>query len=221
MSKNRETKTSFKGDFGHVRTHIRRNQIVGFFDLVAYTDHKSNDDLLAAVKAMETQIGIVITREDYAWDDRLRGGRSLEAPQNEILLRPTGDGYFIGFSQADKDLEVLNALVDIHKGICKGHQVNLGINKGTNFVTMDITGRVNVIGWGINYAARALQFAQGGQIICTSYFADPLMKEHGDKVTEDIMVNLGRHKIKNTELELFNYYRPDEFGAPPAKDQIK
>ena len=99
--------------------------------------------------------------------------------------------------------------------------MNLGINKGANFVIMDLTERVNLIGWGINYAARALQFAQGGQIICTRDFAEPLMREHGEIITEDIMVNLGRHKIKNTELELFNYYKPDEFGAPPTEDQFR
>lgn len=214
-------KAYIKGDFGHVRTQIRREEVVGIFDLVGFTDIDSNDGLLAAVKSMETQISLVIGREDYAWDERERGGFALEAKQNEILLRSTGDGYFIAFSQTDNDIEILNCLASIHKGISENvREVKLGINKGANYVLMDMVSRVNVIGWGINYAARALQFAQAGQIICTGYIAKPLIEEHG-KITKDVMKDLGEHTIKNVKLHLFNYYKKEEFGAPPTDEQIK
>lgn len=70
-------KVYIRGDFGNVRTHIRREEVVGIFDLVGFTDIDSNDGLLAAVKSMETQISLVIGREDYAWDERERGGFCL------------------------------------------------------------------------------------------------------------------------------------------------
>ncbi|MCH9052984.1 MAG: adenylate/guanylate cyclase domain-containing protein [Proteobacteria bacterium] len=214
-------KAYIKGDFGNVRTHIRREEVVGIFDLVGFTDIDSNDGLLAAVKSMETQISLVIGREDYAWDERERGGLALEAKQNEILLRSTGDGYFIAFSQADNDIEILNCLASIHKGISENvREVKLGINKGANYVVMDMVSRVNVIGWGINYAARALQFAQAGQIICTGYIAKPLIEEHGT-IMKDAMKDLGERTIKNVKLNLFNYYKKEEFGAPPTDEQIK
>ncbi len=215
-------KSYIKGDFGHVRTQIRKEQVVGIFDLVGFTDLESNDGLLAAVKSMETQISLAIGREDYAWDERERGGFALEAKQNEILLRSTGDGYFIAFSEADKDIEILSCLTSIHKGISENvREVKLGINKGANYVLMDMNIRVNVIGWGINYAARALQFAQAGQIICTGYIAKPLIEEHGNIFTNDVMIDLGEQSIKNVKLRLFNYYKKGEFGAPPTDEQIK
>ena len=93
-------------------------------------------------------------------------------------------------------------------------EVKLGVNKGANFVVMDMIRRVNVIGWGINYAARALQFAQPGQIICTEYVAKPLIEEHGNIFTEDTMIDIGEQVIKNVKLRLFNYYKDGEFGAP-------
>ena len=210
-----------KGDFGAVRRQLRRDQIVGIFDLVGFTDADSNDELLAAVKAMETQIGLVIEREDYAWDERERGGRSFEAKQNEILIRSTGDGYIIAFSQADKSIEVLQCLTEIHKGIGRiaENGVKLGINKGANYVLMDMCDRVNIIGWGINYAARALSFAEKGQIICTEYLAKPLIEEHGDIFLDEVMMDVGVRKIKNTELHLYNYHKEGDFGSPLSRDQ--
>lgn len=209
-----------KGDFGSVRRHIRRDQVVGIFDLVGFTDQESNDDLLAAVKAMETQIGLVIESEDYAWDDRERGGRALERNTNEILLRSTGDGYFIAFSQADPIIDTVECLVKIHKGIARsGFAVKLGINKGANYVLMDMCDRVNLIGWGINYAARALGLAQSGQIICTEFIAKPLMEEHGDVFTEEIMIDLGERQVKNSTMGFFNYYKENDFGAPFVEDE--
>ena len=209
-----------QGDFGYIQTQRRRQQVVGIFDLVGFTDLESNDELLSAVRAMETQIGLEIEREDYAWDDRERGGSALEKQENEILIRSTGDGYFIAFSRADKELEVLNCLVNIHKRIMKKvDKVKLGVNKGANFVTVDLCGRVNIIGWGINSAARALGFAQAGQIICTGFIAEPLIQEHGDIFTEDVMIDIGVQEVKNTKLHLYNYYKEGEFGAPLAIKQ--
>ena len=114
-------------------------------------------------------------------------------------------------------LEALNILVDIYKQISKGHTVNLGINKGQNYVLMDMNDFVNIIGWGINYAARALQLAKKGQIICTEYFAKQILETHGDVVTKKDMVSLGKHQVKNTTMEFFNYYKKGEFGAPKTK----
>ncbi len=99
------------------------------------------------------------------------------------------------------------------------HEVKLGINKGANYVVMDMASRVNLIGWGINYAARALQFAQAGQIICTGYIAKPLIEEHGNIFTEAVMMDLGEQSVKNVKLHLFNYYKEGEFGAPLTEDQ--
>ena len=95
MARKRGNKAPIKGDFGWVRGQVRKNQIIGIFDLVGFTTNDSNDDLLAAVKSMEVQIGLVIGREDYAWDERDRGGHAIEAQQNEILTTGNGETHRI------------------------------------------------------------------------------------------------------------------------------
>ena len=210
--------SEFRGDFGWAKQPVAKDQVVGIFDLVAFSARESNDDLVAAVAAMEMRIRLALGK-DYFWGERTLGG--WESDRNEVLLRSTGDGYVVAFSQDDNDFDVLETLLNIYTGVSKNHKVNLGINKGQNYVVADVNGLVNIIGWGVNYSARALQFAKNGQIICTEFFAKPVLKAYGDKITKKHMVNLGTQKIKETKMELFNYYRRGEFGAPLTKDQLK
>lgn len=206
----------YRGDFGLSDRPVEKQQVVGIFDLVGFSSNKSNDDLVAAVSSMDTRIKLGLG-STYFWGDRTLGG--WEADRNEVLLRSTGDGYVVAFSQDESEFDALQTLLKIYKGIRKSNNVNLGINKGHNYVVMEVNGLVNIIGWGVNYAARALQSAKNGQILCTEYFAKPLLKTHGDKISDKEMVSLGEHTVKEAKIELFNYYRKGDFGAPPAKDQ--
>lgn len=209
--------SDFKGDFGWNKRAIKRNQVVGIFDLVGFSTHDSNMDLVSAVRAMETSIELSLG-DVYYWAEKEREG--FESPLNEILLRSTGDGYVVAFSQEDDDLDALDMLVEIYRHISKNHPVNLGINKGDNYVLMELNNFVNIIGWGINYAARALQFAKGGQIICTEFFAKPFLKTQGKQIGRN-MISLGKHTVKEAEMEFFNYYKKRDFGSPPARGQTK
>ena len=95
----------------------------------------------------------------------------------------------------------------------------MGINRGQNYVVSDVNGLVNIIGWGINYAARALQFAKNGQIICTEHFSKGLLKAHGNEISDKEMVSIGTRQIKEAKIELYNYYKKSKFGAPLSEDQ--
>ncbi len=214
MAKNK--KDDYQADFGFTPTPINKNQVVGIFDLVGFSSEKSNDDLVAAVSNMEMRIKLGF-RENYHWGER--GKDKWESDRNEVLLRSTGDGYVIAFSEDETSLEALQTLLRMYKGISKSHKVNLGINRGENYVLTDVNGQVNIIGWGVNYSARALQFAKNGQIICTEHFAKPLLKTHGDEILDKEMVSIGKQKIKEATIELFNYRKKNEFGAPLVKGQ--
>ena len=206
------------GDFGYTDKPIEYVQVVGIFDLVGFSSHKSNDDLVAAVSYMDTRIKLGLG-DTYFWGDRTRGG--WEAERNQVLMRSTGDGYVVAFSHDIIEFDSLQKLLKIYQGISKSHKVNLRINKRNNYVVTDVNGLVNIIGWGINYAARALQFAKNGQIICTEHFAKSYLKTYGDEILEKEMVGIGKQKIKEARIELYNYHRDGEFGAPIAKGQIK
>jgi len=206
------------GDFGLTSKPISRTQVVAVYDLVGFTQLLSNVDLVTAISLMETQIKLTLSPL-YYWDERTRGG--VEKSINNILIRSTGDGFFIAFSHNIDDHEALNALTSLYTGIRRHHPVKLGINKGENYVIQDINERVNIIGWGINLAARALHFASENQIICTSYFAKPLLDQDGDQINEDIMKDMGVYAVKDTELHLYNYYNKGKFGAPITQSQRK
>jgi len=208
------TTTPKTGDFGLPGKLVQKDQIIGIFDLVDFTSLESNRDLVEAVQGLDTAIKLILEDKFYFGEmDRARN----ESSRNDIWLRSTGDGYIIAFSQGMEREEGLKYLVDIQKRIKKKHSVRLGINKGDNYIVSDVNGRVNIVGWGINYAARALGFAEKNQIICTGNFADPLIKAKGD-IGNNLNI-VGKVQVKKTELEVYNYYKKGEFGAPILREQ--
>ena len=90
----------------------------------------------------------------FWWDERTKSG--VEKSNNDLLLRSTGDGYIAAFSEGCDEKIALEHLTQIHTYVNAKHSVKLGINKGKNYIVKDTNERVNIIGWGINYAARAL-----------------------------------------------------------------
>ena len=208
-----------RGDFGLPRDPVSKQQVVGIYDLVGFTKHVSNEDLITAVSTMELQVKLVVSPK-YYWDERKKR-IDQEGTENQVLVRSTGDGYFIAFSHDLEDIDVLHVLTRLYQRIRQNHPVRLGINKGDNYVVADLNKRVNIIGVGINHAARALQFAEKDQIICTSQFAQSLLDAHGDQITKEIMQDLGVQHMKHDELNLYNYHKDEEFGAPLTPDQRK
>lgn len=162
------------GDFGFKRDPGRKNQVVGIFDLVGFTRLDSNRDLVQAVGSMETSIRLFLS-EEFWWGETSKSSGN-ELAVNDILVRSTGDGYVLIFSENFPSEDALTCLRDIHTDIARRHEVRLGINRGDNYVLKDLNERMNIIGWGINLAARALSRAEPDQIICTGHFAEPIIE---------------------------------------------
>lgn len=204
------------GDFGLPRRPIARSQVVGIFDLVGFTNLDSNKDLLHAVRTMETQLELVFEREEFFWGDLDR--KCIEMTRNTLLLSSTGDGYVVAFSgSAIQDFAALQVLTEIHCGIRRHSPVRLGVNRGENYVVKDLNVRANIIGWGVNLAARALAFAQDNQIICTQYLAGALLETRGE--LSESLEDIGERRVKNTDLHLYNYYKENEFGSALVDSQ--
>ena len=205
-----------RGDFGYPKRLIKRRQVVGIFDFVDYTGLDSNRDLVEAVSMLENELKMELSEKFY-WDDRTVGGREKET--NNVLLRSTGDGYIVAFSENIAILKALQHLTAIHKRVHPQHAVRLGTNFGENIVVRDANERVNILGWGINLAARALGFAESGQIICTSHLARPLLQT--DASLADSLKKIGNRTVKMTSIELYNYFKRDDFGAALNRAQRK
>lgn len=202
------------GDFGYPKRLVEKEQIIGIYDLVGFTQIDSNKGLVTAVRAMQTAMELVL--KDIFFYGELRIKKE-ESPRNNLWLSSTGDGYIVAFSQGKDDLKALEFLTEIHSDIRKQYPIRLGINKGKNFIVGDLNERVNLIGWGINYAARAVGFAEENQIICTGNFADPLIKDKGEIAKN--LNRMGKVQVKKTKLDVYNYYKKGEFGAPILKEQ--
>ena len=203
-----------RGDFGFPqKKHVKR-QVVGIFDLVEFAELDSNKDLVQAVSMLQNELEMSLTPE-FFWGDRAVGGREKET--NNILLRSTGDGYVVAFSANVKPAKALQHQVDIHRRVHTKHAVRLGVNLGDNYVVADVNGFVNILGWGINLAARALGFAESGQIICTNHFAEPLLE--ADRGMGSALKKIGVRQVKKNVLTLYNYRVRDEFGAALTAEQ--
>jgi len=207
------TEDSIPGaDFGFPAKKVEKEQIVGVFDLVGFTSMGSNKALVRAVDVLETEMGLILGPH-FHWGEMDK--RELESARNDILLISTGDGYAVVFSEGMNDPKALQYLVELHNAIRKRKfNVTLGIHKGKNYIVDNANKRVNVIGWGINMAVRAQQIAQPNQILCTEYFAKPLLSTEGDPISDKVMIDIGKHKAKKTNIHLFNYYKKGTFGAP-------
>lgn len=188
------------------RPYRSLNCVVVFMDLVGFTKRKWNKELHAAVQVLESAISSVL--EDYKWDED-----EPKTQQNHLILCPTGDGYAICFHNSLRDTLVLEHTAKIHKNLVEaGLHSRIGIHKGEIFYRVDLNGTMNVVGWGINLAARIMSLAEKNQMLCSQYFAEPLATT---AKIGDLVKLPGRYRIKNMEaVTLYNYFRKNEFGNP-------
>lgn len=209
----------YQADFAYPgKKKIEKEQIVGVFDLVGFTKIKNNKGLVRAVETLETEIDFALGPY-FHWGEM--GKREVEGERNDILLLSTGDGYVVAFSQGMDDLIALGHLVNLYKQFRKQKLViTLGINKGKNYVVGNTNERVNIVGWGINLAVRAQQFAEKNQIICTEHFANSILK-NSEEISDSVMFDIGVHTIKSSNIQLFNYYKRGEFGSDLTDNQRK
>ena len=87
---------------------------------------------------------------------------------------PTGDGMALVFWNSSEEpaqcaLEVARALKD-HSAI----QVRMGIHSGPVSEVIDVNGRVNIAGAGINMAQRVMDCGDAGHILLSQRVADDL-----------------------------------------------
>lgn len=137
---------------------------VVFADLVGHT--KKPVDAQAASKH----------RFNILLDEALTG-----IPAEERIVLDTGDGAAIGFLAYPED--ALYAAIAIRQRIRvsgeagkspshEGDPLRIGINLGPVKVLADVNGHANLVGDGINFAQRAMSFAEPGEILASRSFRD-------------------------------------------------
>jgi hypothetical protein len=167
---------------------------VMFIDIVGFTKRGDNEALRDVIRKLQDSIIDVFA--NVRWDE-LSGS-------NGAVMLPTGDGYGIGFDPSIvQDVDVLQLAAKLSTKLsASGTPIRMGINKGHCWVHRDLNDKLNLAGWGIIDAQRAMSCGGKDHILCTEQFAKPYLE-----VSKDANLHLiGDFTPKARSLRLYNYY---------------
>lgn len=185
-----------------------------FFDIVDFTKERSVEaqtDIVAALNAMARQA--------------LDGA----ADPDEVVLLPTGDGMGIALldpaAAYDAHFRVALALLeqlDRHNAAVEDarrrFEIRLGLNEHTDNVVVDVNGRRNLAGVGINMAQRVMALAEGGQLLVGATVYETV--RHREQYMAAGLFRPFEAVVKHgVRLQVYQYIGRGEPGlraAPPA-----
>src|SRR5215467_4270145 len=184
-----------------------------FIDIVAYSKMAS-DDQRAAVEKLNQ---IVQSADEYR----------KEESENRLLKIPTGDGMALIFYHSPEDpvecaLEISRALKEQHSNL----RLRMGVNSGPVSGVVDVSGRANVAGAGINMAQRLMDCGDAGHILLSKRVAEDLEQF---KHWRPHLFHLGECEVKHGEkievvnlftAELGNSERPKRLTMPAEKTEV-
>lgn len=178
-----------------------------FIDIVKFTKYGDNQAFKNAVRTLQN--AIIDVFQPLEWD--------VAGPvtKNDAIMLPTGDGYGVAFETTVSDADILRYTADISKTLKEGGApVRAGISKGPCLVYKDVNTRMNLTGWGIIDAERAMSCGTKNHILCTENFAKPFIESRSDRNLH----KLGKYFLKGRALTLYNYFGK-KFGnsSPPPR----
>jgi len=186
-----------------------------FIDIVAYSK-MSIDDQRAAIEKLNQ---VVQSTDEF---------RKAES-ENRLLKIATGDGMALIFYHSPEDpvecaLEISRALKEQHAEL----RLRMGVHSGPVSGVVDVNGRANVAGAGINIARRVMDCGDAGHILLSKRVSEDLQQfkhwrphlydlgecevKHGEKIS---VVNLFTAELGNREPPR-TLKRADAGAAVPA-----
>src|SRR5947199_8133002 len=122
----------------------------------------ASDDQRAAIKELNQ---IVQSTDEF---------RQAES-ENRLLKLATGEGMALIFYHSPEDpvecaLEISRAIKEQHSNL----RVRMGVHSGPVSGVVDVNGRTNVAGAGINMAQRVMDCGDAGQILLSKRVAEDL-----------------------------------------------
>jgi len=185
-----------------------------FIDIVAYSKLAS-DDQRAAIEELNQ---IVQSTDEFR----------KEESENRLLKLATGDGMALIFYHSPEDpvecaLEISRAVKEQHSNL----RLRIGVHSGPVSGVVDVNGRANVAGAGINTAQRVMDCGDAGHILLSKRVAEDLEQfkhwrphlyhigecevKHGDKID---IVNLFTAELGNSE-------RPKRMAMPAQQTDLE
>ena len=184
-----------------------------FIDIVAYSKMASDDQRVAIEKLNQ----IVQSTDEF---------RKAES-ENRLLKLATGDGMALIFYRSPED--PVECALEVSRAI-KEQQLNLrlrmGVNSGPVSGVVDVNGRANVAGAGINMAQRVMDCGDAGHILLSKRVAEDLDQF---KHWRPHLYRLGECEVKHGEkieivnlftAELGNSERPQRLTKSAEKTNI-
>jgi TolB-like protein/class 3 adenylate cyclase/Tfp pilus assembly protein PilF len=183
-----------------------------FIDIVAYS-RMATDDQRAAIDELNQ---IVQSTDEY---------RQAQS-ENRLLKLATGDGMALIFYHSPEDpvecaLEISRAIKEQHSNL----RVRIGVHSGPVSGVVDVNGRTNVAGAGINMAQRVMDCGDAGHILLSKRVAEDLEQF---KHWRPHLHQLGECEVKHGEkieivnlftTELGNSDRPQRLTRPLEKTE--
>src|SRR5882724_11463608 len=184
-----------------------------FIDIVAYSKMAS-DDQRAAIEKLNQ---IVQSTDEFR----------KEESENRLLKLATGDGMALIFYHSPEDpvecaLEISRAVKEQHSNL----RLRMGVHSGPVSGMVDVNGRANVAGAGINVAQRVMDCGDAGHILLSKRVAEDLEQfkhwrphlyhlgecevKHGEKIE---IVNLFTAELGNSERPRRLISRSDQTGV--------
>src|SRR5512133_1603177 len=165
-----------------------------FIDIVAYSKMAS-DDQRAAIEKLNQ---IVQSTDEFR----------KEESENRLLKLATGDGMALIFYHSPEDpvecaLEISRAIKEEHSNL----RLRMGVHSGPVSGVVDVNGRANVAGAGINMAQRVMDCGDAGHILLSKRVAEDL-EQYGH--WNPHLHDLGECEVKHgVRVHVVNLYTPD------------
>src|SRR5213595_3698939 len=129
-----------------------------FIDIVAYSKMATDDQRTAIDKLNQ----IVQSTDEF---------RKAES-ENRLLKIATGDGMALIFYHSPED--PVECALEISRALKEQPGLRMGVHSGPVSGVVDLTGRANVAGAGINMAQRVMDCGDAGHILLSKRVAEDL-----------------------------------------------
>src|SRR5882724_3673473 len=184
-----------------------------FIDIVAYSK-MSIDDQRAAIEKLNQ---VVQSTDEY---------RKAES-ENRLLKIATGDGMALVFYKSPE--EPVECALEISRAVREHHpelRLRMGVHSGPVSGVVDVSGRANVAGAGINIAQRMMDCGDAGHILVSKRVAEDLEQF---KHWRPHLYHLGECEVKHGykidivnlfTAELGNSERPKRMAMPAQKTDV-
>src|SRR5919204_4940418 len=176
-----------------------------FMDIVAYSKMATDDQRAAIEKLNE----IVQSTDEFRKEESAK----------RLLKLATGDGMALIFYQSPEDpvecaLEISRAIKEQKSNL----RLRMGVHSGPVSGVVDVNGRANVAGAGINTAQRVMDCGDAGHILLSKRVAEDLEQYgHWKPFLHDLPEAEVKHGVR---LSIVNLYT-DDLGNPAVPESLK